>query len=129
MTIGSLRQGILIIAFMIVGGVLLLAPRLEPSRQLTAARTASGGEIKEAPPNPPTDERFKADILVVVAHPDDETEITGYLARAIFDEHRRVAAIFGTSGNGGGNAVGNAQAAALGDIRATEPASGRTLQS
>jgi len=120
MTIGSLRQGILIIAFMIVGGVLLLAPRLEPSRQLTAARTASGGEIKEAPPNPPTDERFKADILVVVAHPDDETEITGYLARAIFDEHRRVAAIFGTSGNGGGDAVSNAQAAALGDIRATE---------
>jgi LmbE family N-acetylglucosaminyl deacetylase len=77
-------------------------------------------QIRRASPNPPPDERFKTDILVIVAHPDDETEITGYLARAIFDEHKRVAAIFGTPGNGGGDAVSNAQAAALGDIRMTE---------
>src|SRR5215469_12505439 len=122
MTIGRSSQDILgrITSLIIVGGVLLLAPWLEPSRRLTAGQAAGGAEIKEAPPNPPPDERFKADILVVVAHPDDETEITGYLARAIFDEHKRVAAIFGTSGNGGGDAVSNAQAAALGDIRATE---------
>src|SRR6267142_7291660 len=31
------------------------------------------------------DERFKADILVVVAHPDDEGAVTPYLARAIYD--------------------------------------------
>ncbi len=75
-----------------------------------------GQTIKPVPP----DERFKADILLVVAHPDDETEVTGYLARAIFDEHKRVAVIFGTRGDGGGNAAGQEQAAALGAEREIE---------
>jgi hypothetical protein len=77
---------------------------------------APGQAIKPIPP----DERFKADILLVVAHPDDETEVTGYLARAIFDEHKRVAVIFGTRGDGGGNAAGEEQAAALGAEREIE---------
>lgn len=68
----------------------------------------------------PPDDRFKADILIVVAHPDDETEVTGYLARAIFDEHKRVAVIFGTRGDGGGDAAGQEQAAALGAEREIE---------
>lgn len=122
MTLRSLRQGFIggIVLAIAVGAALLLLQITESPTRLAAAQTASGSEIKEAPPNPPPDERFKADILVIVAHPDDETEITGYLARAIFDQHKRVAAIFGTPGNGGGDAVSNAQAAALGDIRATE---------
>jgi LmbE family N-acetylglucosaminyl deacetylase len=66
------------------------------------------------------DDRFKADILLIVAHPDDETEVTGYLARAIFDQHKRVAIIFGTRGNSGGNAAGAEQAAALGAEREIE---------
>lgn len=74
----------------------------------------------QAPDNPPPDQRFKADLLVVVAHPDDETEIGAYLARAVFDEKKRVAVIFGTRGNGGGNAEGQEQAAALGAIREIE---------
>jgi LmbE family N-acetylglucosaminyl deacetylase len=73
-----------------------------------------------APPSPRPDERYKADILLVVAHPDDETEITGYLARAIYDQHRRVAVIFGTRGNGGGDAESLAQAAALSEEREIE---------
>ena len=72
--------------------------------------------IKSVPP----DDRFKADILVVVAHPDDETEVAGYLARAIFDEHKRVAVVFGTRGDGGGDAEGQEQAAALGAEREIE---------
>lgn len=68
----------------------------------------------------PPDERFKLDILVIVAHPDDETEVTGYLARAIFDEHKRVGVIFGTRGDGGGDATGQEQAAALGAEREIE---------
>src|SRR2546429_5381402 len=48
------------------------------------------------------DERFKTDILVVVAHPDDEGAVTPYLARAIYDEHKRVAVVFGTRGGSGG---------------------------
>ena len=39
------------------------------------------------------DERYKADILLVVAHPDDDTLVTSYLARAIFDQHKRVAVV------------------------------------
>lgn len=70
--------------------------------------------------DPKPDERYKADLLVVVAHPDDETEIGAYLARAIFDEKKRVAVVFGTRGNGGGNAEGQEQAAALGVLREIE---------
>ena len=48
------------------------------------------------------DERYKVDILLVVAHPDDEGAATPYLARAIDDEHKRVAVVFGTRGSSGG---------------------------
>src|SRR5215472_17183776 len=112
---GANRNAAISFAASVIGASLLVSP---PAR-LDAAQ-AAGGDVKQAPPYLPPDERFKADILVIVAHPDDETEVTGYLARAIFDEHKRVAAIFGTPGNGGGDDVSNAQAAALGDIRATE---------
>ena len=44
---------------------------------------------QEAKPLPSADERYKADILLVVAHPDDEGGATPYLARAIYDEHKR----------------------------------------
>jgi LmbE family N-acetylglucosaminyl deacetylase len=70
--------------------------------------------------NPKPDARFKTDLLVVVAHPDDETAIGAYLARAVFDQKKRVAVIFGTRGNSGGNAEGQEQAAALGVIREIE---------
>ena len=49
------------------------------------------------------DERYKVDILVVVAHPDDEGAVTPYLARAIYDLHKSVAVVFGTRGGSGGN--------------------------
>lgn len=70
--------------------------------------------------NPQPDDRYKADLLVVVAHPDDETEIGAYLARAIFDQHKRVAVVYGTRGNSGGNAEGQEQATALGAEREIE---------
>jgi len=81
-----------------------------------AAVFGSSQTIKPVPP----DDRFKTDILVIVAHPDDETAVTGYLAKAIFDQHKRVAVIFGTRGDGGGDAVGKEQAAALGAKREIE---------
>lgn len=77
-------------------------------------------QIAPAPPNPKPDERFKADILVIVAHPDDETVIGSYLARAILAERKRVAIIYCTRGNGGGNSIGNEQATALAAIREIE---------
>ncbi len=90
---------------------------------LLAAGLAAGvalGQVPQAPPSPGPDSRYKVDILVVVAHPDDETVVGGYLARAIFDEHKRVAVVFGTRGDSGGNAMGYEQAAALGAEREIE---------
>src|SRR5258708_19500030 len=80
----------------------------------------AAAELPKAPPAPRPDDRFKADILIIVAHPDDETAVTGYLAKAIFDEHRRGAGIFGTRGDGGGDALGNAQSAPPGAGRGIE---------
>jgi len=70
--------------------------------------------------NRAADARFKADILVVVAHPDDETLVEAYLAREIYDQHKRVAVVFGTHGEGSINEVGPEQAMAMGDIREIE---------
>src|SRR6266852_2524810 len=78
---------------------------------------ASGAQQTKTLAQP--DERFKVDILLVVAHPDDEGAATPYLARAL-DDHKRVAVVFGTRGNSGANEAGAEQAAALGDIREIE---------
>jgi LmbE family N-acetylglucosaminyl deacetylase len=79
------------------------------------ARTAE----QEAKPLPLPDARYKADILLVVAHPDDEGAATAYLARAI-DDGKRVAVVYGTHGSSGANEAGAEQAAALGAIREIE---------
>jgi len=49
---------------------------------LLAASLATGQEPQKIKG---PDERYKVDILVVVAHPDDEGAVTPYLARAIYD--------------------------------------------
>lgn len=77
-------------------------------------------QTKDASPLLPPDARYKVDILVVVAHPDDETEISAYLAQQIDKYHRRVAIVYGTHGNSGGNAEGYEQAAALAAERGIE---------
>ncbi len=87
---------------------------------LVALTTAAGRSI-QAPSLPGPDERYKADLLLVVAHPDDETgDIAGYLARAIYDQHRRVAVIFINRGQNGGNQVGAEEGNALGAEREIE---------
>src|SRR5713101_5999166 len=68
---------------------------------------------------PLPDDRYKTDILLVVAHPDDEGAATPYLARAM-DEGKRVAVVYGTRGSNGGNEYGAEQAGALGAIREIE---------
>src|SRR6266852_1674484 len=74
---------------------------------------------QEAKALPAPNERYKADILLVVAHPDDEGAATPYLARAL-DEGKRIAVVFGTHGSSGANEAGSEQAAALGAIREIE---------
>jgi LmbE family N-acetylglucosaminyl deacetylase len=66
------------------------------------------------------DPRLQVDILVVVAHPDDETLASAYLARAINDEHKRVAIVYGTHGDAGNNDIGPEQASAMGQVREFE---------
>jgi LmbE family N-acetylglucosaminyl deacetylase len=66
------------------------------------------------------DERYKADILVVVAHPDDEGFFTPYLARAIYDLHKRVAVVFGTRGGSGANHYARERGPALTAVREIE---------
>ncbi len=75
-------------------------------------------QMQPAIPGP--DKRYKADILVIVAHPDDDTAVSTYLAKAVFDEGKRVAVIFTTRGNSGPNAVGMEQSKALADVREME---------
>src|ERR1700722_4099181 len=69
--------------------------------------------------NRQSDERFKADILVVVAHPDDEIMAAAFMAEQV-DKGKRVALVWTTRGDGGPNPVGPEQAAALGDVREDE---------
>jgi LmbE family N-acetylglucosaminyl deacetylase len=66
------------------------------------------------------DDRFKVDILVVVAHPDDEGAVTPYLARAIYDLHRKIAVVYGTRGGSGANEYGREHGPAMASIREME---------
>jgi LmbE family N-acetylglucosaminyl deacetylase len=77
-------------------------------------------QLPTAQPYPGPDDRYKADLLLIVAHPDDDALISGYLARAVFDEHKRIAAIVCTPGDGGGNEVGYEAGPALGQVRVIE---------
>jgi LmbE family N-acetylglucosaminyl deacetylase len=78
-----------------------------------------GGAGQEAKPLPLPDSRYKVDILLVVAHPDDEGAATAYMARAI-DDGKRVAVVYGTHGSSGANEAGAEQGEALGAIREIE---------
>ena len=91
-------------------------------RSVVAALLLTGAawaQVPQAPPYPAPDDRYKADILVIVAHPDDDMAAAPYVARAM-DQGKRAAVIFCTRGNSGSNYVGNEQAASLGAIREVE---------
>ncbi len=98
-----------------VGLVLALSVAMAPAQTTKDARPDA-----YAWNNRPPDPRFKADILVVVAHPDDEIMVAAYLAREIYDHNKRVAVVFQNPGDGGNNNVGPEQATALGNIRQIE---------
>jgi LmbE family N-acetylglucosaminyl deacetylase len=81
--------------------------------------TVSFAQLPKASPNPEPDARFKADILLILAHPDDEEDITGYLARAL-DEHKRVAVLYATRGDTGANLIGWEKETSIGAEREIE---------
>src|SRR6478609_4821701 len=65
------------------------------------------------------DERLKVDVLLIVAHPDDETGVVPYLVQLI-DQHKRVAVIYTTHGEAGHNNMGPERAQSLGAAREME---------
>src|SRR5215475_8864268 len=67
----------------------------------------------------PPDDRFKADVLLIVAHPDDETGVSAYLAE-LLDQHKKVEVIYLTHGEAGHNNMGAERAASLGVAREME---------
>jgi LmbE family N-acetylglucosaminyl deacetylase len=100
-------------------GAAWLAAALFPA--ITCAQQASTPPVDSYTwNNRPPDPRFKADILLVVAHPDDEVMAGAYLAREIFDHHKRVAVVFQNPGDGGVNDVGPEQGVSLGAVRQIE---------
>ena len=68
---------------------------------------------------PKPDERLKADVLLIVAHPDDETGAVAYLAQ-LMDQGKRVAAVYLTHGEAGHNNMGRERATSLGAAREME---------
>lgn len=80
----------------------------------------TSSKAQQAQKNMPPDERYKVDILIVVGHPDDDIEVAAYIAKLIEEQHKRVAVVYGTRGNSGGNAVGWEQSKALADVREME---------
>ncbi len=86
----------------------------------TSVLCVATSRAQQAQKNVPPDERYKVDILIVVGHPDDDIEVAAYVAKLIEEQHKRVAVVYGTRGNSGGNAVGLEQAKALADVREME---------
>jgi LmbE family N-acetylglucosaminyl deacetylase len=87
---------------------------------LLASLLSGGAAAQQAPLLTEPDPRMQADVLLVVAHPDDDVMIGGYLAHIVLDEHKRVAVVFATDGDSGGNNAGIESGAALGDVRQLE---------
>src|SRR6476661_6055083 len=81
--------------------------------------TALLAQVPARSSTPKPDDRLKADILLVVAHPDDETGVVTYLAEAM-DHGRRAAVIYLTRGEAGHNNMGVERAASLGTVRELE---------
>jgi hypothetical protein len=84
----------------------------------------AAGQTQPPPPEQPrtapkADDRFKADLLLIVAHPDDETGVSAYLAQ-LLDQGKRVAAVYLTHGEAGHNNMGRERGPSLGLVREME---------
>ncbi len=86
---------------------------------LAAAALAQNSTPSPTPPLLQPDERLKVDLLLVVAHPDDETGAVAYLLQLI-DQHKRVAVVYTTHGEAGHNNIGPERARSLGAVREME---------
>jgi LmbE family N-acetylglucosaminyl deacetylase len=98
---------------------------MKPLRVLGVAVLFVATVLAQTPapsPTPPLlqpDDRLKVDLLLVVAHPDDETGAVAYLLQLI-DQHKRVAVVYTTHGEAGHNNMGPERARSLGAVREME---------
>jgi LmbE family N-acetylglucosaminyl deacetylase len=86
---------------------------------LGAVATAQTPTSSPTPPLLKPDERLKVDVLLIVAHPDDETGVVPYLVQLI-DQKKHVAVIYTTHGEAGHNNMGPERAQSLGAVREME---------
>jgi LmbE family N-acetylglucosaminyl deacetylase len=87
---------------------------------LTVLAAIGCGVFTHAQSPSPPDPRFKLDLLLLVAHPDDDTLAGTYLAKLIVDEGKRVGVVYCTPGDSGGNQEGPERGPSLGAIRQIE---------
>jgi LmbE family N-acetylglucosaminyl deacetylase len=92
-----------------------------PSRTLLVSLLVMplAAQVLKPTPGLPPDNRLKADILLVVAHPDDETGVSAYLAK-LLDQHNRIEVVYLTHGEAGHNNMGPERGISLGAVRETE---------
>jgi LmbE family N-acetylglucosaminyl deacetylase len=108
------RSSWLLVRVACVGGIafsVFLTPFLAPADM--APRLYAQGEAT------PNQELMKTDLLVVTAHPDDESMMGATMARYA-DAGKIVALVACTHGEGGGNGTGTESGAALGVVREAE---------
>lgn len=86
---------------------------------LLAAALLYGVATHAQSPSAP-DPRFKLDLLLIVAHPDDDTLAGKYLAKLIVDEGKTVGVVYRTPGDSGGNQEGSERGPSLGDVHHIE---------
>ncbi|HZI56372.1 MAG TPA: PIG-L family deacetylase [Verrucomicrobiae bacterium] len=79
----------------------------------------TGAQTPSPTPLLKPDDRLKVDVLLVVAHPDDETGVVPYLVQ-LMDQHKHVAVIYTTHGEAGHNNMGPERARSLGAVREME---------
>ena len=87
---------------------------------LTLTTMVVADDRSKAPLFQSADARYKADFVLILAHEDDDTAFSGFLARAVSDQHRKGAVIFITSGEAGDDAAGRESGKALGAVREIE---------
>lgn len=102
--------------------VLFVVPFLSDGPAGTLAAPETAGPREGAGPAPGWDdrERFRTDLLVVLAHPDDEGVVAPLIAREALERHRRVAVVYLTDGRNGTNRAGTLAGAALAEVRLAE---------
>lgn len=114
-----MRSATLISRLLLIIYVCVLVPSAMSAQQSDSHSKINRAHLSIAPPNLQPDARYKTDILLVAAHPDDDLLVEAYLARAI-DEGKKVSVLYMTRGRSGQNWVGNEQGLALADEREIE---------